>query len=650
MSLTSDPTKLAQLVHNAARERDERLDALERRELMAMGSMNMDVTTGDMSPENLGFAVYSALIPSMVTSSPVVDARSSGGYFEQLQVSAIGSAVSQIAYKQRMQDALRPAAWDMIFKNYACAFIEKSKADMSDLTKEERAAAKGRLHEGDPVDVGGESDDDPTPRATETPRVQIPARWPRIKSLHPRKCGFDCNQRSLAESRFTWHEVTEDWEDVVDRAGEHPDDWIEDAVLEMSTLRDDMELRQEVRYFVIYVPGATIDGKDPKPNQPGVIYTIASDGTGSSAPERGLEIRRPFYWSGHPGGPHIFEGQYVTGEDPFFLGMLSASEDALSLLDSVAMSVRDRIRGHKVVYAFDASRIDEATEIANAKDGEFVAVPGLASGNGIIERMETGQVSPAEVAELREVQNNAAKQVGLDASGRGQADGDATATAVSVAANATASKLSYLTGRWEAFVRECLERMAWEVAHDERIAIRLDEAGREKYLRAQLMELTRMTDLTALDVEQIVADEKREPMFFQGGDFAGDNGFDWSRLDIFIQPRSMEGAQGEIQAQRIITWAQQLAFLGQQMIAQPHIRWVDIIRDLGKAYGMSEADAIADVDIAQQLTQIQIAQGMGDPSIAGEVDPGRQGATLREGRGGARSPAGVDPGSFQVAG
>jgi hypothetical protein len=649
MSLTSDPTKLARLVHGAEIERDLRLDALARREAISMGAKNLDPTRGDMSPENLGLAVFQAVIPSMVTSAPVMDCRSSGGYFEQLQVAAIASAGTQICYKQKMQDALRPAAWDMMFKDYACGFIEKSTADMSDLTKAERAAASGRLFDDEPVDVGGEADDEPAPRATATPRVQIPARWPRIKSLDPHRCGFDCKGRTIGEARFTWHEMVEDWEDIMERASEHPDDWIEEGVLDMHTLREDDELREEVNYYVIYVPGAVIEGKTPRPNQPGVIYTIASHGQGGKSPEKGLEIRRPFYWNGHPGGPHIFEGQYVTGKDPFFLGILSGNMDALDMLDSVSMAVRDRMANYKRVYAFDASRVDEATAIAGSKDGEFVAVPGLASGQGIIMPIETGGVTNADGGMLQEVQSNALQQVGIDTSGRGSADPNATATAVSVAANATASKLSYLVGRWDGFVRECLERMAWEIAHDDRIAIRLDEPGREKYLRSQLEPLTQMTDLTAADVEQIVSDQKRHPMFFQGGDFSGDEGFDWNRLDIRIQPRSMEGAQGEQQAQRIIVWAQQLAFLGQQMVTQPHIRWVDIIRDLGRAYGMSDADAVADIDIAQQLAQIQIAQGMGDVNLGSEVDPQGSGATLREGRGGARSPAGVDPGTFQAA-
>jgi len=649
--ITTDPMKLCMLISEAAMQRDERLDRLERRERLALGLLNME-GSDPKSPENLAFGLWTQLAPVMLTSSPVMSCMSSGGHLEQLQAAAIQASGSQIAQKQRMQDALQPSASDFYFKGYACGFIEKAQADMSDLTAEERRNALGRLHSDEPRDVGGEADDSPSPSATATPRTQIPARWPRIKSLDPRICGWDCAGRSLAEARFTWHEVKVDHEDLMARANEHSDDWIAENVIEMAVDRRAVAGRvdrEEVRYFVVYIPGGVLEGESPGKNQPGTIHTVAALMGDSGRIDGGLEIRRPFYWEGHPGGPHIFGGQYVNGLDSFFNSILSGAEDGLAMLDAMGVSVRNSMARHKTVIAFDSTSQEAVEELAAAADGEWRAVPGLE--RGLIQPIEVGQVTPAQVAELREAQDNAARQMGIDDSGRGAANADATATAVSVAANASQTKLSHFIQQWTNFVRDCMERMAWEIAHDDRVAIRLNESGREQYYRAQLMPLTQMIpELGVGDVEALISKMKSDPILFQGGDFASEDGeLNWHSLDITIQPHSLDGSFGDRAVARISTWAQFLAFAGQQMVTQPHIRWVDIIKQMGQAYGMANSETIADIELAQQIAQMQINQGTGSPEVASET-LSEAGPTLRESGGGARSPAGVDPGGMQTVG
>lgn len=658
--ITKDPTKLAQLVAEAEVAHNERLDKVQVREDMACGVMRDAVDSqgnlsGDRSPENLAFGLFSMLVPSMVTSSPVMRVMSSGSHLERIQAQAIQASGSQIAQKQRMQDELRPCAWDMVFKGYACAFIEKPVAAMSDMTKAERRAARGRLHADEPDDVGGEAGDVKSPRANGTPRTQTPPRWPRMKALDPRKCGWDAKGRTIAQARFTYHSVTEDHEDLLERAMEHSDDWVPENVIEMipdRTGQSEGVDRGEVHYYVVYIPGGVLGGKEPKPNQHGTIHTISAINDQQGGIKAGLEIRRPFYWEGHPGGPHVFHGQYTTGKDSHFLSLLGANEDALAMLDAVAMSLRDRMRNHKVNYAYDAAAEEQVTRLAQAADGEFIGIPRLAEGSGALQRIETGEVSTAEVAEFQQTLESAGRNVGLDEAARGRADADTTATAVSVAANATQTRLGYLHGQWNEFVRECMERMAFEIAHDDRVAIRLNESGRERDLRTRLMPLVeRLPMFTQGDVESLVERAKSEPVFFQGGDFASDdNDLNWHSLDIRIEPHSMDGEFGAREIARLNEWAQFLAFAGQQMVQQPHIRWIDIIKKAGTARGMTDAETIADVGIAQELLQMQLAQPSGQPEYGQVIDVEGSSATLRESNGGARSPSGVDPGNFQIAG
>ncbi len=643
----TDIPRLARLIQASEGVRDAKLDVAEERMKVAMGAMN-EKTEGDLeSPENLGFALYSILLPSMVTSSPVFQASSDGDAEERLQAAALGAAGTQMARKMRLHQVLEPCAWDFLMGLYGAMMVEKPKAKMRGLTQQERDTLVGRMANPEVIEEGDEIE---TPEATSTPRQTVPPHWVTLKRLHPRMCGFDAQVKTLGECRYTWHDVIISRALLEQRAKENSDDWYPDAVEALAT--HGIHELEEVMYRVVYVPGARLpDGPEPTPSQPGVILTISHTATDDgSQMGGGIEIRRPYYWEGHPGGPHVFEGQYTHGEDPFGLTLLTAHSDALQQLDAVSSRVHDRIRQHSVKYAYDASIQEEVEQLQMAEDGAWVPVPALRDGR-VFERFETGEVSQAEVAELREAQINAQRALGIDDAAQGMANSDATATAVSVAANSTRTKVQYILSRWERFVREGMERMAWEIAHDDRVVIRLDERGREDVLRERLMPMVAEGEITRPGLEQYIQNERAEPLIYQGGDFRNeDNELDWYSLDIRIEPGSLDGSLGDQRVAKEIAWNQQLAQLGMAAMQMPFMDWHSRIRDTGAAFGFLNADAIFDRMTLKQMTNMMLAQGaMGQPSTASMegADPGRTGATLREASGGARSPAGVDPGTFQ---
>ena len=278
-------------------------------------------------------------------------------------------------------------------------------------------------------------------------------------------------------------------------------------------------------------------------------------------------------------------------------------------------------------------------------------LPGLRDGR-VLERVETGEIGPAEVNELREVQMNAQRALGIDDAARGLANDKATATAVSVAANTVRTKVQYILSRWERFVRSGMERMAWEIAHDDRVAIRLDERGREDVLRSKLAPLVQQGVLMAQDIEQVITDLKMAPMMYQGGDFANsEDGLDWHSLNIRVDPGSIDGSRGDAAVAKQSVWNQQLMMLGQAAATQPHIDWSTRVRETAIAFGVGNEDRILDRQVLQAMLQMQLAQGgLGDATASGQsADASRQGATLREATGGASSPTGVDPGTYQTS-
>jgi hypothetical protein len=91
--------------------------------------------------------------------------------------------------------------------------------------------------------------------------------------------------------------------------------------------------------------------------------------------------------------------------------------------------------------------------------------------------------------------------------------------------------------------------------------------------------------------------------------------------------------------------------LGQAAATQPHIDWSTRVRETAIAFGVGNEDRILDRQVLQTMVQMQLAQGrFGDATASGQsADAARQGATLREATGGASSPTGIDPGTYQTS-
>lgn len=647
MSLITTPSNLVHLVREAETDLQMHLDRLAERERVALGAMAARSESDAEAAENIGFSMFSLLAPGAVSSSPTARIFSNGGYQQKIRAAALQGATSQVARAQRMEDEMAACFWDFFFKTHAAAFIETCPARMADLTKAERESLGMRSFEDAREAVEESSDDVKAPRATAHTSPQTPARWPRIKALRVGDCGYDTRMGTFSSRRFSYHSVIVDHDELVDTARENSDDWISAAVSAMPT-HDDLTSEygrastaenRYVKYYVVYVPGGTIDGEDPKPGQPGVIYTVASSGAvRDNEPAGGIEIRRPYYWNGHPDGPHIFRGQFITGESSFFLNILAANEEALAMTEAASASLLQRIRDYKVVNVYDAAEHEEAMQIANQSHGGWVGVPGWREGRQFVQQVETGAPSPAEVQNLALMQNSASRNLGMDEVVQGRAARGTTATASSIAANSTKTRLDYLFSRWAIFLRDCMERLAYEIAHNHQVLLRLDESGREGVLRAQLEPLTQRGILTPEGVEAIVQDMKAQPMLLKGGDFGGeDEAVDWYALDIMIDPTSMEGEFGERSLSRQNAWNEVLAFIGDRMIQQPHIRWIDRARKTGRALGMTDCEMAVDLRKAQEMSQIQLSQAAPQPTT-GPLDTQKMSAEMREAGGGASSP------------
>lgn len=636
--LITHAANLATLVNYSCAARDEKIEAVRERELVALGSLAPAENLPE-SPENLGFGLFATMIGSMVSSSPEASLLSNGGRKERVAAAALAAATTQIARGSKIVRPLETCAWDFWFKPFVAGFVEVAKAQMSDLTEGERAALVGRLGkapEEQIADAGGEADDVQAPAGPMVEFPDVPPHWPRFKRLNPTRCGWDMAVDSFDERRFTFHEVIEDRQVLLDRAEEADDDWYAGAIEAAprcnlsgeSRAGASLEENQYVRYFVVYVPGEVLPGEKPSKNNPGVIHTISATGVDSSGGKvAGMDLRKPYYFTGHPDGPHVFGGQYTTGHNGMFLNLLGAADDALTMLESASASLHQRIRDHKVVTAYDTAYAEEVQRLADAPSGSYVGIPNLGTMPGMLQQLETGAVTPAEVAEYRELMMNAQRTLGISNETVGNAS-DTTATAVAEAARQVDAKVEYLLERWNRFVGEALERMAFYVAMDDRVAVRLDDSGKGTIARARLAPLEQSGLLDRKFIEQVVERERNDPFLFQGGDFAEDGELDWYALRLEVKPSSMTGGQSRSAVQRELAWNMQLAQIGQFMLQMPHIDWIDRLKRTGRAMGVADVDYAVDSALAEQVSQMQLANGgqnYGTISQQG-MQPPRQGA------------------------
>lgn len=650
--MNCEPDNLYRMVSSEESKRDNAVARIAQREQVAMGSQGVladmydDYEGPPETAENLGFAMYSLLLPSMLTDIPIAKVRSNGNYASRIQAAALQGATAQIMRGSRAEDELARCAWDFFFKPHCAAFVETAPARMSDLTKEEREDLGDRSFAEDRGAVEDKTDDVDAPRATKHTAPMCPARWPRIKWLPVEESGFDTGMGSFAARRFSWHTVKVSREELLNTARENTD-WYEPVIAGLPTCREGGD-DEYLTYHVVYVPGKRLPGEAPSRNQPGVIYTICNGGSYDGGEAAGVYLRKPYYWTGHPDGPHIFRGQYMTGRSGQFLSILAANENALAMTEAASGNLLQRIRDYKVVNVFDSAEQESATKIAHQRHNGWVGVPGWREGRQFVQQVETSAPTPAEVNNLALMQQTAARNLGMDDALQGRASAGATATAASIAANSTKTRLDYIYSRWRRFLRDCLERVIWEIAHSSEVVLRLDEQARAEVLRAQLVPLVEQGLLSVSGLEAVIEDAKRAPMLMQGGDFASEDGdLDWYSLDITVDPTSMTGEYGEQSVARHNMWNETLYFMGNAMREQPYIRWIDRARATGRALGIPDCDMAIDLEQLEAL-QIQIAEAASTPKTAAP-EPGKQGATLRMAQGGANAASGVDGGAFQVA-
>lgn len=616
------PDKLMRLVDEATRDRETKRKMIRAVEDQALGEY------GDMlkpqQPENLAFATAALLLPAMMRS-PRAWITSSGDMRSRMVAIGAQGAVNQVIRQTSLPDELEPCAWDYC-NGWAAMFVEAAETDRADLTDEERMAVGG-------VFAGGMA----TPQGPQQSAKRVRPEWARAKYLHPDQFFHDTKVRTKSEWRFMGHSQIENREDLCERAKAAPDDWIVEEVERLlpsngadtmgyAQIRGERVVdRDEVLYYVVYIPDGKIAGKEREPWDRGVIRTIApvvSRGMGGPPQAAGgIEIRRPYYYKGHPAGPYVHAGQYTHTRDTFPLTAILANQDTVDMVNAATASVYQKIRERKDWFVYDVRHQQLVEDVLRSPNGGWIGLPGFTA--GMVERLESGGPTQGDLRDLAILQNRAAVALALDDARRGSAPEDATATAVRQAAATAASRSGNLLRNWKKFVGEIAERLLAHVVMSERFFVRLDEPGRDDHRRAVLeaaapyLERSMGLQLTSSDRENVVRGARPQALPIQGGDFSDNEHAWWDlRLEVRVTAGGEEGSLEAMMREQQLD--QLLAFYAQQMIAAPHVNWKQRAAEHFAAIGADGMERLLDEERAGLLVGMQIL------GAAPEIETGSQ--------------------------
>lgn len=631
MFARTDEDHIMRLVAEAQEDRERKRDIVRRVEAMALGPYGEDYADVGEQPENMAFATAALLLPSMV-QTPVASVVSHGDTQQRLTAASVQGAVNQIARQSQLHRVLRPCAWDYIM-GWTIGFVESAPAERSDPTDAERAMLDGPLR-------GGIA----TPAGPAEPALRLPAMWPRVSYIHPDRFFFDTKARTQGAWKFCGHSNVENHDVLIERAEADSETWNVGAVKELKAVQSPEALqyamskgervvdRDEVLYYVIYEPGGEIEGEARGPWDHGVIHTIAPMVTtaqaGGRATSTGIELRKPYYYTGHPGGPYAFAGQYTHTSDSFPVTALLANLHSVEMLNAVASSIHDRIRKHRVNFAYDLKSKEGVEALIHAPDSTWVGVQNL--NEAAIQTIESGGPTPAEINELGLLQARAAANLALDDAVRGRVDSDATATAVQQVAATTQARTDFLLDGWKLFVGEVLERIAVHVVQNDRFFIRLDDQGRDEVrtaaLEAAAPYLADMMgeELTSADRDRMLQRSRPVAVPFAGGDFK-DDPLKWWDLQLEVRPEAMEpsGLHGTVRQQAIDGLLQ---FYAQGMVTMPHVNWKQRAREHFARIGAPGMERHLDEQRASALVGLQVL-GV-EPGMSSSTEMGQQRPTL----------------------
>jgi hypothetical protein len=459
-----------------------------------------------------------------------------------------------------------------------------------------------------------------------------PIMWPQVYRLGFKEFFLDPRAKRFEDARFMGHTFVRDIDDVIAEAEADPElGWDKEALKSLVPGEGVEEFhnggeerdaqrgfgapdRKEVLFKEVWVPEHELDdspGSEEGFN--GTILTLVMASTDNDKDGKPKFIRkaRPFY--GHRSGPYVLAGSYRVPDDPWPMSPLVAvSHQAQDVNNHARASKNSADNYKKLILVDNAMDRDLADKVKNTPDSFVVPIAGMDRNS--ISEVEIGGVTRTQVDYLGIARERLERNSGMSEAQYGATSG-ATATEVSVANNASKTRMSHITGKFEDGVRAIARKVSYYLFMDDEIIFPLGEA-----------------DAAELQMQ--------EP-WFRGG---SNSGFGFDDLEFDIEPYSM-GKMTEAMLQQQVMQMTELATGIAPMIPQmPWVRWKVLLKELAESMRKPAIEHLIDVDMALKAGQ---APPQSDPWTAVGVLKRQAGAARQQGPDPRVNPSGAFPRALQ---
>ena len=564
--LSTTPEKLFELVRDAERQRDLKLEREQERIDRRLGAGYVKSTHNDGQSINHQHEWLSLMLPRLIFRAPKFKVQSARSGAQQETATAVRLFLNRWAKSIRLDRFLPPVAVD-----YSMTWgVVMTTPD----------------------------------RAVGSPDRRVNEDWiPRVTRIPPSRFIMDPHCDGPDSARFMGHVWVADADDLIERAKKDNAEaapgggkWdlaflrgLKGKDTGTGSLTDRFKRRvprNEIVGYDLWIPEIVTDGMGSEDGFHGTLLSVIEDDGGLT------QIRKPRPFWGPAWGPYTLIGCYPANDDPWPLSPLAAVEPRELDLDTQYKAANAAAKQYKrVILAPKGSKIPEAF------DGQVFYLDGLSPTVAPIQ-VEVGGVTDQQLKNIALMDSQLQRVSGMDAVQAGEVRGDGTATEVAIADSVTQTRAGFIIEQFAAGVERIAKSAAWYAVKDDRVRLSLGAEAAE-----------------ALGIA--------DPVFL-GGEVAGEN-TPFEALELEIDPLSMTRSTEALQQRRTLEFFRIVAETAPLIMQAPMVNWPKLFGQIGDALNMPDAEEFIDFAMMQAPAMAGPQGGMGG---GGMMPQGPQGALI----------------------
>lgn len=415
-----DPDILREEVEHAIKERDAILVHMERRLERYFGEFYSDnVRPADDTYEPYEFELASNMLGHLIFNNPKTSLSdvSAGENLESVQADEV--ALNQLIKDIEFEQTGRRVAFDALFGFGVFMVL---------------------------VEVLPGYEDWPGPK---------PVR-PTAKRLSPRRYFRDT--RSGDGCRFEGHTWAMDLEEMLEAKKADGTPMYDEEIVRGLGVDADLDKVGLSKRAQDGPARNQIVGIEVYARETGMIYTLGF-GASTDGKGRAAFLREPRKWVGDPRGPYVMVGLCDSGDEPYPMSLLAATQKTVNELNAHAKLTSHEAATAKRIGLFDANDKALAAAMVNGVSGTAYGVPGFR--REAFEIADFGGPNPASIEHQARLADRIDRVGGLTDARRGNVEPSSTATAEAIADRAADMRSRQMHRMYTLAVIRTLDGLLW---------------------------------------------------------------------------------------------------------------------------------------------------------------------------------------------